>query len=84
MNDDPEFVEAMAEVVKEHLEGGERVSRQSLLRCPMCTNARCGAMKVCAVRMGCGEVGKGGLLTNFGRQEFFATGKHPEKQVEAK
>lgn len=47
LNDDPEFVEAMAEVVKEHLEGGERISRQSRLRCPMCTNARCGAMKVC-------------------------------------
>ncbi|TGZ85474.1 ferrochelatase [Ascodesmis nigricans] len=46
LNDDPEFIEALAEIVKTHLEGGERASKQNVLRCPMCVNERCGAMKV--------------------------------------
>lgn len=46
LNGDPEFVEALANIVREHLQGGLRTSRQMALRCPMCTSERCAAQKV--------------------------------------
>ena len=40
-NDDPLFQEAMAQIVLEHLRGGEACSSQYGLRCPGCTNPQC-------------------------------------------
>lgn len=40
-NDDPLFMDALAEIVHEHLKAGEVCSRQYPLRCPGCTNAQC-------------------------------------------
>jgi len=48
LNGDPEFIQALADIAKAHLEGTERSSKQMALRCPMCTSARCEAQKVCA------------------------------------
>lgn len=45
LNDDPTFVQAMADIVKDHLETGHRTSKQMLLRCPMCTTETCGKAK---------------------------------------
>ncbi|KAF8248092.1 ferrochelatase [Wilcoxina mikolae CBS 423.85] len=45
LNGDPEFVKALAEIAREHLEGRERSSRQMALRCPMCTSVRCEEQK---------------------------------------
>lgn len=41
LNGDPEFIEALAGLVKGHLESGGRCSAQMGLRCPMCTSAKC-------------------------------------------
>jgi len=46
LNGDPEFIQALANIAKAHLEGTERSSKQMALRCPMCTSARCEAQKV--------------------------------------
>lgn len=46
LNGDPLFIEALADIVKKHLESGDRCSKQMPLRCPMCVNAKCGAQKV--------------------------------------
>ncbi|KAG9300625.1 hypothetical protein G9A89_005225 [Geosiphon pyriformis] len=41
LNDDPIFIEAMAQIVKEHLKSGRPISKQLSLRCPQCTNETC-------------------------------------------
>jgi len=41
LNDSPIFIQAMAEVVKSHLEDNKKCSKQLELRCPMCTNQSC-------------------------------------------
>jgi ferrochelatase len=46
LNGDPEFIKALADIAKEHLEGGLRSSKLMKLRCPMCTSAKCQAQKV--------------------------------------
>ncbi|KAI5777684.1 hypothetical protein EDC01DRAFT_713626 [Geopyxis carbonaria] len=45
LNGDPEFIRALADIAKTHLEGTERASRQMALRCPMCTSERCAEQK---------------------------------------
>ncbi|MGW7007003.1 ferrochelatase [Streptomyces sp. NPDC054933] len=40
-NDDPVFLDALAEVVTDHLHGDRGCSRQFTLRCAGCTNAQC-------------------------------------------
>jgi len=41
LNDDPRFIRALAEIVRDHLCGGELHSTQYKLRCPGCDNALC-------------------------------------------
>jgi ferrochelatase len=41
LNDDPEFIEAMGDILSKHLEKNESTSKQLLLRCPSCINKRC-------------------------------------------
>ncbi|RPA74391.1 ferrochelatase-domain-containing protein [Ascobolus immersus RN42] len=45
LNGDPEFIEALAGLVKGHLEAGVRTSRQMALRCPMCVSEKCRLQK---------------------------------------
>ncbi|PBP18007.1 ferrochelatase precursor [Diplocarpon rosae] len=45
LNDSPVFIQALADIAKEHLDSGEICSKQMGLRCPACTNAKCGASK---------------------------------------
>ncbi|XP_050397088.1 ferrochelatase, mitochondrial [Patella vulgata] len=45
LNDNPIFIEALADIVKTHLHSNNVCSRQLLLRCPMCTNPTCGQTK---------------------------------------
>ncbi|XP_070178647.1 ferrochelatase, mitochondrial-like isoform X2 [Littorina saxatilis] len=45
LNDNPIFIEAMADIVKTHLHSGDVCSRQLSLRCPMCVNPTCGMAK---------------------------------------
>ncbi|KAL4221724.1 hypothetical protein ACF0H5_019979 [Mactra antiquata] len=40
-NGNPIFIEALADVVKKHLDSGKSCSNQNILRCPMCTNIVC-------------------------------------------
>ncbi len=40
-NGDPGFQDALAEIVRDHLEAGEACSSQFGLRCPGCTNPQC-------------------------------------------
>jgi protoporphyrin/coproporphyrin ferrochelatase len=40
-NDDPDFQDALAEIVLDHLRAGEACSRQYGLRCPGCENPQC-------------------------------------------
>lgn len=47
LNGDPIFIQALADLAKEHLESGKATSQQLLLRCPMCTNLKCVEQKVC-------------------------------------
>ncbi|KAI8992269.1 ferrochelatase [Pilobolus umbonatus] len=42
LNDDPIFTQAMADIVKEHIDKNELVSKQWPLRCPSCTYQSCG------------------------------------------
>jgi ferrochelatase len=42
LNDDPVFIRAMADIVKEHIDKKEIVSHQWPLRCPSCTFETCG------------------------------------------
>lgn len=45
LNADPLFIEAMGDLMAEHLRSGEKVSKQMRLRCPSCENAKCPATK---------------------------------------
>ncbi|KAI8824165.1 uncharacterized protein EV422DRAFT_519155 [Fimicolochytrium jonesii] len=45
LNDDPIFIDAMADIVQTHLAGNKPVSNQLPLRCPLCTNEKCGEQK---------------------------------------
>ncbi|XP_071098941.1 ferrochelatase, mitochondrial-like [Haliotis cracherodii] len=45
LNDNPIFIEAIADIVKQHLSTQKVCSTQLRLRCPMCTNATCGLAK---------------------------------------
>jgi ferrochelatase len=45
LNGDPVFIEALAELVKGHLESGDRCSKQMSLRCPMCVSEKCKQQK---------------------------------------
>ncbi|KAL7322361.1 ferrochelatase hem15 [Mucor circinelloides] len=42
LNDDPVFTQAMADIVKEHIDKDEVVSKQWPIRCPDCTFETCG------------------------------------------
>ncbi|XP_075989818.1 ferrochelatase, mitochondrial isoform X2 [Anticarsia gemmatalis] len=44
-NDHPIFIEAMTDVVAQHLSSGQHVSKQFLTRCPHCVSARCHSSK---------------------------------------
>lgn len=41
LNDEPLFLDAMAEIVHEHLQRGEQCTRLYRFRCPGCTNPEC-------------------------------------------
>jgi protoporphyrin/coproporphyrin ferrochelatase len=41
LNDDPVFLDALADIVNDHLERGEACSKQYNFRCPGCTNPQC-------------------------------------------
>ena len=45
MNDNPIFIQALADMVKSHMQGGQTCTKQLGLRCPMCINATCGRTK---------------------------------------
>jgi len=45
LNDNPAFIEALADIVHGHLVSGESCSVQSTMRCPGCINPKCGATK---------------------------------------
>ncbi|KAJ3293766.1 ferrochelatase hem15 [Borealophlyctis nickersoniae] len=45
LNDDPLFIEALADLVVPHLKGVPAVTNQFKLRCPMCLNPKCEAQK---------------------------------------
>ncbi|XP_046650036.1 ferrochelatase, mitochondrial-like [Daphnia pulicaria] len=45
LNDHPIFIEALADLVSNHLKKGPRVTGQLLSRCPMCVNETCGKCK---------------------------------------
>lgn len=40
-NDHPMFIEALADVVSNHLQNGPQISQQFLSRCPHCVSSRC-------------------------------------------
>lgn len=45
LNGSPVFIEALADIAKNHLASGESCSPQMGLRCPACTSERCGITK---------------------------------------
>ncbi|CAF0851567.1 unnamed protein product [Brachionus calyciflorus] len=45
LNDNPIFLRALANIVKNHLDSNEMCSKQLSLRCPKCINEVCGPMK---------------------------------------
>ena len=45
LNDNPVFIEALAELVHKHIKEGYPMSSQLPLRCPLCSNASCGNTK---------------------------------------
>lgn len=45
LNDNPIFIEAMADIVKTHIKSGISCPPQLSLRCPMCVNQTCGLAK---------------------------------------
>ncbi|GAA5901876.1 hypothetical protein JCM8208_006624 [Rhodotorula glutinis] len=45
LNDSPYFIRAIADIVAAHLKSGQTVSPQLMLRCPNCTNEKCGKAK---------------------------------------
>jgi ferrochelatase len=40
-NDDPTFIDCLADIVATHLKSGEKVKPQMLMTCPMCTEQTC-------------------------------------------
>lgn len=45
LNDSPHFIKAIADIATLHLNGSSATSNQLPLRCPMCTNEKCGETK---------------------------------------
>ncbi|GAA5939956.1 ferrochelatase HEM15 [Sporobolomyces koalae] len=45
LNDSPYFIKAIADIAADHLKSGRHVSAQLGLRCPGCTNEKCGKQK---------------------------------------
>jgi protoporphyrin/coproporphyrin ferrochelatase len=45
LNDEPLFIQALADVVVKHIKDGKKSTQQLHLRCPMCTNEACGESK---------------------------------------
>lgn len=45
LNGDPKFIEALANIARQHLEENKRSSKQLSLRCPMCVSERCAEQK---------------------------------------
>ncbi|GAA6043570.1 hypothetical protein JCM8097_005257 [Rhodosporidiobolus ruineniae] len=45
LNDSPYFIRAIADIAAAHLASGQVVSPQLMLRCPDCTNDKCGKQK---------------------------------------
>ena len=45
LNDSPYFIRAIADIAAAHLKSGQTVSPQLMLRCPSCTNEKCGKQK---------------------------------------
>ncbi|KAJ1925914.1 hypothetical protein IWQ60_004254 [Tieghemiomyces parasiticus] len=45
LNDSPTFIQAMADVVKEHLNAQRPITKQYGQRCPQCVNDQCGVTK---------------------------------------
>ena len=45
LNGDQDFIQALADIAKTHLESGENCSKQMPLRCPMCVSKRCEEQK---------------------------------------
>ncbi|GAA5907122.1 ferrochelatase HEM15 [Sporobolomyces salmoneus] len=45
LNDSPYFIRALADIASNHLKSGQHVSAQLGLRCPGCTNEKCGHQK---------------------------------------
>lgn len=55
LNGSPVFIQALADIAKKHLDSGEVCSKQMGLRCPACTNAKCGASKEFFAGTGIGQ-----------------------------
>ena len=45
LNDSPYFIRAIADIAAQHLKGDVAASTQMGLRCPGCTNEKCGKQK---------------------------------------
>lgn len=45
LNGSPVFIQALADIAKDHLDSGVACSKQMGLRCPGCTNAKCAESK---------------------------------------
>ena len=45
LNDNDTFLDAAADLVKRHLEGENKTSKQMSLRCPGCVSLKCHATK---------------------------------------
>ena len=45
LNDNPVFLDATADLVKRHLQGEDKTSKQMFLRCPGCVSQKCHATK---------------------------------------
>ena len=45
LNDNPVFLDAAADIVKRHLAGEDRTSKQLYLRCPGCVSQKCASQK---------------------------------------
>ncbi|GAA5993654.1 hypothetical protein JCM11641_002607 [Rhodosporidiobolus odoratus] len=45
LNDSPYFIRALADIASSHLKSAQTVSPQLMLRCPECTNEKCGKQK---------------------------------------
>lgn len=55
LNDSPVFIQALADIAKEHLDSGEACSKQMGLRCPGCVNAKCAESKKFFAGQGIGQ-----------------------------